>query len=199
PPGVVNLVHGPGEPTGRLLVEHGQVDKVSFTGSTGTGKQIMRSAAGTLKRISLECGGKAPSLVFEDCYFEKAVDALTWGAFLYGGQSCTAATRIIVQRPLYERFVEALVERAATLPTGDPLDERTLIGPLISQRHVDRVNAFLESVGEDGGTFLTGGTIDGLHVAPTIVAGLSPTSRVATQEVFGPVVCIFAADGEDEA
>src|SRR5205823_2833172 len=78
PPGVVNLVHGPGEPTGRLLVEHGQVDKVSFTGSTGTGKQIMRSAAGTLKRISLECGGKAPSLVFEDCYFEKAVDALTW-------------------------------------------------------------------------------------------------------------------------
>jgi len=199
PPGVVNLVHGPGEPTGRLLVEHGQVDKVSFTGSTGTGKQIMRSAAGTLKRISLECGGKAPSLVFEDCYFEKAVDALTWGAFLYGGQSCTAATRIIVQRPLYERFVEALVERAATLPTGDPLDERTLIGPLVSQRQVDRVSAFLESVGEDGGTFLTGGTIDGLHVAPTIVSGLSPTSRVATQEVFGPVVCVFAADDEDEA
>ncbi|MBX5470239.1 MAG: aldehyde dehydrogenase [Thermoleophilaceae bacterium] len=199
PPGVVNVVHGPGDPTGQALVSHPEVDKVSFTGSTATGRKIMEAAAGTLKRLSLECGGKAPCLVFSDCYFDKALDALSWGAFLYGGQSCTAATRIIVERPLYERFLEELKARAEALPTGDPLDERTLIGPLVSERQVERVRSFLDTIEADGGTIVTGGTIEGLHVAPTIVTGLQPDSRVASQEVFGPVVCIFPVDSEDEA
>jgi aldehyde dehydrogenase (NAD+) len=199
PPGVVNLVHGPGDPTGEALVAHPQVDKVSFTGSTATGRRIMQAAAGTLKRLSLECGGKAPCLVFEDCYLEKALDALCYGAFLYGGQSCTAATRIIVQRPLHDAFVEALATRARALPVGDPLDPGTLIGPLVSARQVARVRAFLETVAEDGGTIVTGGTIDGLHVAPTIVTGVRRDSRIAREEVFGPVVCVFAADSEDDA
>ncbi len=199
PDGVVNLVHGPGRPTGEALVSHPGVDKVSFTGSTATGRRIMQLAAGTLKRVSLECGGKAPCLVFADAYFDKCLDALSYGAFLYGGQSCTAATRIIVEQPLYDAFVEALVERARALPVGDPLDRGTLLGPLVSERQVERVRRFLDSIEGDGGTIVTGGTIDGLHVAPTIVTDVAPESTVASQEVFGPVVCVFPADGEDEA
>jgi acyl-CoA reductase-like NAD-dependent aldehyde dehydrogenase len=199
PPGVVNMVHGPGDPTGEALVSHPGVDKVSFTGSTATGRRIMELAAGTLKRVSLECGGKAPCLVFADCYLDKALDALSWGAFLYGGQSCTAATRIIVEDSLYDRFAEQLAERARSLPVGDPLDERSLIGPLVSERQVQRVASFIDSVHADGGTILTGGAIDGLYVEPTIVTDISPDSRVASQEVFGPVVCLFRASGEEEA
>lgn len=199
PRGVVNMVHGPGVPTGEALVSHPGVDKVSFTGSTATGRRIMQLASGTLKRLSLECGGKAPCLVFEDCYFEKCLDALSYGAFLYGGQSCTAATRIIVQRPLYDEFAAKLVDRAERLPAGDPLDPETLIGPLVSHRQVERVRSFLEGIERDGGTIATGGGIDGLHVQPTVVTDVRPDSRIADEEVFGPVVCVFAADGEDEA
>jgi aldehyde dehydrogenase (NAD+) len=159
----------------------------------------MQVAAGTLKRVSLECGGKAPCLVFADCYLEKALDALAYGAFLYGGQSCTAATRIIVERSLHDEFVEALVARAEALPVGSPLDRGTLIGPLVSERQVARVKAFLDGVEADGGTIATGGTIDGLHVAPTIVTGVRRDARIAREEVFGPVVCVFAADSEDDA
>lgn len=199
PPGVVNLVHGPGAPTGEALVAHPDVDKVSFTGSTATGKRIMELASGTLKRVSLECGGKAPCLVFADAYLEKCLDALSYGAFLYGGQSCTAATRIIVERSLYDAFVSGLVARAETLPLGDPLDRETLIGPLVSERQVERVRSFLAGVAEDGGTIATGGGINGLFVEPTVVTGVRPSSRIASEEVFGPVVCVFPADGEDEA
>ncbi|HWH06233.1 MAG TPA: aldehyde dehydrogenase family protein [Gaiellaceae bacterium] len=199
PPGVVNMVHGPGRPTGEALVSHPQVDKVSFTGSTGTGRRIMELAAGTLKRVSLECGGKAPCLVFADAYLEKCLDALSYGAFLYGGQSCTAATRIIVERPLYDTFVAALAERARTLPAGNPLDRGTLLGPLVSERQVERVRHFLDGVEAEGGTIVTGGGIDGLFVEPTIVTGVSPDAHVASEEVFGPVVCVFAAADEDEA
>ena len=199
PPGVVNLVHGPGDPTGEALVAHPGVDKVSFTGSTATGRKIMRAAAEGLKRISLECGGKAPCLLFADADLGKALDALSWGAFLYGGQSCTAATRIIVERPLYDRFVQDLKARAEAFPVGDPLDDETLIGPLVSERQVERVRRFLDTIEEEGGTIVTGGTIDGLHVAPTIVTDVAPDSTVASQEVFGPVVCVFPFDTEDEA
>ena len=199
PAGVVNLVHGPGDPTGSALAAHPGVDMVSFTGSTATGRRIMAAAAGTLKRVSLQCSGNAPSLVFADCDLEKALDALSWGAFLYGGQSCTAATRIIVERPLHDEFVERLAALAESMPAGDPLDRDTLIGPLVSERHVERVRGFVETIVPAGGTVVTGGTIDGLHVAPTVVAGLPADAAAASQEVFGPVVCVFAADGEDEA
>ncbi len=199
PPGVINVVHGTGEPTGAALVSHPGVDKVSFTGSTATGKRIMQAAGASLKRVSLECGGKAPCVVFADCYVEKALDALAYGGFLYGGQSCTAATRILVERPLYERFVEELVRRAEALPVGDPLDRGSLIGPLVSERQVARVRAFLDSVSADGGAFATGGTIDGLYVAPTVVTGIAASSHVMQEEVFGPVVCVVPFDTEDEA
>jgi acyl-CoA reductase-like NAD-dependent aldehyde dehydrogenase len=199
PPGVINLVHGPGDPTGEALVAHPAVDKVSFTGSTATGRRIMQAAAATLKRVSLECGGKAPCLVFADCYLDKALDALAFGAFLYGGQACTSATRILVERPLYERFVEEFARRAEALPVGDPLARTSLIGPLVSERQVARVRRFLDGIATDGGTIVCGGTVDGLYVAPTIVTGVAPTARTAQEEIFGPVVCIIPFDDEDEA
>ncbi len=199
PPGVVNLVHGPGDLTGQALVAHPGVDKISFTGSTETGRAIMRAASDSLKRLSLECGGKAPCLVFEDCYLEKALDALSYGAFLYGGQSCTAATRIIVQAPIYDEFLAGLTKRAKAMPVGDPLEHGTLIGPLVSERQVERVRSFLDRVADEGGTIVTGGQISGLYVTPTIITDLSPTSTIATQEIFGPVVCLFSATDEDDA
>ena len=199
PPGVVNMVHGPGSVTGDALVSHPEVDKVSFTGSTTTGRHIMRRAAESLKRVSLECGGKAPCLVFGDCNRDKALDALSYGAFLYAGQSCTAATRVIVEASFYDEFVSGLAARAEQLPVGDPLDERTLIGPLVSERQVERVRSFLEGVGVDGGRIVVGGRMDGLYIWPTIVSDLDPTSRLATEEVFGPVLAVFPADDEDEA
>jgi acyl-CoA reductase-like NAD-dependent aldehyde dehydrogenase len=199
PAGVVNLVHGPGRPTGEALVSHPGVDKVSFTGSTTTGRRIMELAARSLKRISLECGGKAPALVFADADREKALDALAYGAFLYTGQSCTAATRILIERSLFDDFAIALAERAKALPVGDPLDERTLIGPLVSERQLARVRPFLESVEPEGGRVLTGGNVDGLYVEPTLVAGVRPDSAIMRDEIFGPIVAVFPFESEDEA
>ena len=198
-PGVINLVHGRGDATGAALVAHPGVDKISFTGSTETGMVIMAAAAKRLANVSVECGGKAPSLVFGDCDLDKAVDALAYGAFLYTGQSCTAATRIIVQRDSYDAFAEAFVARARSLPVGNPLDEGTLVGPLVSARQVARVSRFLDGIPADGGEILTGGTIDGQYLQPTVVAGLRPDAPAAREEIFGPVVALFAVDSEDEA
>lgn len=192
PPGVVNLVHGPGA-TGEALVAHPEVDKISFTGSTPTGKRIAEVAARTLKRVSLECGGKAPCLVFADCYREKCMDALAYGAFIYGGQSCTAATRIIVEDAFYDEFVAGLISRAQAMPAGDPLDDATLLAPLVSDRQAERVQAFLDTVERDGGRFLLGGALDGRYCPPTIVADLPMDAEVAGTEVFGPVVVVFRA------
>jgi acyl-CoA reductase-like NAD-dependent aldehyde dehydrogenase len=180
-------------------VAHPGVDKVSFTGSTTTGRRIMESAAGTLKQVSLECGGKAPALVFADCDREKALDGLSYGAFLYTGQSCTAATRLIIERSIYEDFVSELSDRADALPVGDPLEESTLIGPLVSERQLERVRSFLDRIEDDGGRLITGGRVEGLYVWPTIVAGLGPESQLAREEIFGPVLAVFPVEGEDEA
>jgi acyl-CoA reductase-like NAD-dependent aldehyde dehydrogenase len=198
-PGVVNLLHGRGTPTGTALVAHPGVDKVSFTGSTETGKRIMAAVANRLANVSLECGGKAPSLVFGDCDRTKAIDALAYGSFLYTGQSCTAATRIIVQADAYDEFAEAFVARARSLPVGNPLDEATLVGPLVSARQAAKVRGFLDGLAGDGGRILTGGTVDGNYVQPTVVADLAPDAAAARDEIFGPVVLLFRADGEDEA
>jgi acyl-CoA reductase-like NAD-dependent aldehyde dehydrogenase len=199
PPGVVNLVHGPGTPAGEALVSHPDVDKVSFTGSTTTGRRIMELAAGRLARISLECGGKAPAVLFADCDWEKALDALVYGAFLYTGQSCTAAARLLIERPAYEPFLTALAARAEALPVGDPLSSGTLIGPLVSERQLAKVRSFLEDVQREGGRIVTGGRVEGLYVWPTIVDGLSPRSRVSQEEIFGPVLVALPFDDEEEA
>jgi aldehyde dehydrogenase (NAD+) len=138
-------------------------------------------------------------LVFADCDREKALDALSYGAFLYGGQSCTAATRVIVDASIYDDFVEALARRAERLPVGDPLDETSLIGPLVSERQVNRVRSFLQGVEDDGGRIVVGGRIDGLYIWPTIVVDVDSRSRLATEEIFGPVLAVFRAEDEDQA
>jgi acyl-CoA reductase-like NAD-dependent aldehyde dehydrogenase len=199
PPGVVNLVHGPGDPTGEALAAHGDVRKVAFTGSSATARRVQELASIGLKRVSLECGGKSPALVFSDCALEKCLDALAAGAFLYSGQSCSAATRVIAERQVYDAVVEGLVARAERLSVGHPLDPQTVIGPLISERHAARVGRFLSTVEGAGGTFATGGVLDGRYLAPTVVTGVDPRSEIATEEVFGPVTCVFAVDSEDEA
>jgi acyl-CoA reductase-like NAD-dependent aldehyde dehydrogenase len=199
PDGVVNLIHGPGSPTGEALVAHPAVDKVSFTGSTETGRRILRAAATTLKRVSLECGGKTPCLVFSDCDLDKCADALTVGAFLYTGQSCSAATRVIADRSIYDEIVAALAARAAAMSVGDPFDPRTKVGPLVSEGHARRVSSHLESIETEGGEIVVGGETDGLFMSPVIVKDVAPTSRIATEEIFGPVLCVLPAEGEEEA
>jgi len=198
PPGVVNLVHGPADPTGEALIAHPEVDKVSFTGSTPTGKRIAEVAARSLKRVSLECGGKAPSLVFADCERGKCLDALAYGAFIYGGQSCTAATKIIVEDAFYDEFVAGLISRAERMPAGDPLAETTLLAPLVSDRQAARVQSYLDTVEAEGGEFLLGGKLDGRYCPPTVIAGLAADATVSCTEVFGPVVAVYRASDEDE-
>jgi (Z)-2-((N-methylformamido)methylene)-5-hydroxybutyrolactone dehydrogenase len=205
PAGVVNLLHGAGRPTGEALVAHSDVDKVSFTGSTTTGRRIMESAAGTLKRVSLECGGKAPALVFADCDREKALDALSYGAFLYTGQSCTAATRLMIESSLYEDFVSELAARADALPVGDPLEDDTEMGPLAQSAIRDRVDARVRTAVQEGAVAVAGGDVavlereSGWFYPPTVLDGVTNTMEVAREELFGPVLSVIRFTDEDEA
>jgi acyl-CoA reductase-like NAD-dependent aldehyde dehydrogenase len=198
PPGVVNLVHGFGGETGQALVSHRDVAKVSFTGSSATGRKIMAAAAPTLKRLSLECGGKAPSLVFDDANLEKCLTGLSYGAFLYSGQSCTAVTRILVDEAIYDEFLPKFVAKAEAMSVGDPLDDSNLVGPLVADRQVDRAKDLLASAVEDGASILCGGEFDGRYIRPTVVVDVPPTSRIACEEVFAPVVVIFKVSSEKE-
>jgi acyl-CoA reductase-like NAD-dependent aldehyde dehydrogenase len=152
-----------------------------------------------MKRVSLECGGKAPSLVFADCNLDKCLDALSHGAFLYSGQSCTAVTRILVEDAVYDSFIDDLVARAKDMKVGDPLDESSRVGPLVSDRHVQRVRELLDSARDAGATFVTGGSVSDRYVEPTVVTDVSPNSRIANEELFAPVVVVFRVEDEEEA
>jgi acyl-CoA reductase-like NAD-dependent aldehyde dehydrogenase len=202
PPGVINLIHGPGSPTGEALVDHPDVDKVAFTGSTGTGKRIMARAAERLARVSMECGGKAPAIVFGDADLPRALDALTYGAFMYSGQSCTACTRLVVEDAVYDEVVEGMIERSRAMPTGDPMDTAMLVGPMASQAQYDKAKRFIEIARADGAKVLLDGEAEsrgGLFLAPTILAEVPLTSSVVQQEVFGPVLVVHRVADEREA
>ncbi len=202
PPGVLNMVHGPGSPTGEALVAHPGVDKVAFTGSTATGIKIMQRAAERLARVSMECGGKAPALVFADADLSRALDALTYGAFMYSGQSCTACTRLIVQDAVYDEVVDGIVERSRAMPTGDPMDPAMLIGPMASQGQLDKARRYVELARADGAKVLLDGEAEsqgGLFLAPTILAEVPVTSAVVQEEVFGPVLVVHRVADESEA
>lgn len=201
PPGVVNLIHGPGDPTGEALVAHPDVAKISFTGSTATGMRIMAQAAKRLARVSLECGGKLPAIVFDDADLDRCLDAVSYGAFMYTGQSCTACTRIFVERPLYERALDGLVARSRTLPVGDPMDPGVLVGPMASRAQYDKVAAYVKLGLAEGAHAVLGGAPDGgsLYINPTILTGELGNSRIAREEVFGPVVLVQPFDTENEA
>ena len=201
PPGVINLLSGPGDPTGEALVAHPGVDKISFTGSTATGIRIMERAARRLCKVSLECGGKFPAIIFADADLERCLDAVTYGAFMYGGQSCTACTRLIVEDSVHDRVVAGVVERSKTLPMGDPLDPNVLIGPMASRRQYDKAVEYIRLGLAEGARAAIGGLpqkANGLFLSPTVLVGAPPGGRVAREEIFGPVLAVhrFGTDGE---
>lgn len=207
PDGVVNVVAG-GNETGQTLVEHPDVRMVSLTGSTATGKRIMKTAADSLKRVHLELGGKAPILVFDDADLDRLADKVTLGSTLNTGQDCTAATRVYVERSRAKAATEALVEAMRKVRVGAPHDEGVQMGPLISETQLERVSGFVERAKAAGATVLTGGMSPsglsgalsgGFWYAPTVLSGVEQRSEIVQSEVFGPVVTIQEFGAQDEA
>ena len=204
PPGVVNVVNGVGERAGKLLTEHPAIRATAFIGESKTGSLIMSQGAPTLKRVHLELGGKNPVIVFEDADLERALDAVVFMIYSLNGERCTSSSRVLVQRSIYDRFIERVAERVAKLKVGHPLDPATEIGPLIHARHLDKVLSYFRIAREDGAEIKVGGDRvealkPGLYVQPTLFSHASNTMRVAREEIFGPVLTAIAFDDEAEA
>jgi aldehyde dehydrogenase (NAD+) len=206
PDGVINIVTGFGETAGAALTAHPDVDKVAFTGSTAVGQHILRAAAGNLKRVTLELGGKSPDVVFADADLDRAVPGAAMGVFSNSGQVCCAGTRIYVQRPVYEEFVERVSAFADGLLVGDSLDPQTQIGPVVSAQQLERVTGYLDIGRAEGARATAGGHRvetgelgKGYFVAPTVFADVRDDMRVAREEIFGPVACVLPFDTLQEA
>jgi betaine-aldehyde dehydrogenase len=203
PAGVVNVVTGLGETAGAAIVAHPDVDKVAFTGSASVGKLIMKSAADTLKRVTLELGGKSPNIFFADADFEAAIDGALFGVFINQGEVCSAGSRVLVQKSIYTKFVEAMTEKARTIKLGPPLDRSTKMGPLVSREQYDRVSAY-QVLGKSEAKLALGGgrpasMSRGYYVEPTIFYDVDNSSRIAREEIFGPVACVIPFEDEREA
>lgn len=207
PPGVFNLLHGLGPEVGAPLVAHPDVRAISFTGGTATGAHVAASAAPRFKKLSLELGGKNATIVFDDCDFAHTLDGAVRAAFLNQGQVCLSGSRILVQRSLYDRFLQAFVARVQAMTVGDPADPETTLGALISAAHRDKVESYLHLAREEGGRILCGGErpdlppphTDGAFLTPAVIVDLPTTARTATEEIFGPVVTVHPFDSEAEA
>jgi aldehyde dehydrogenase (NAD+) len=198
---VVNIVTGPGDPTGRALVGHAGVDKIAFTGSTATGRRIAAVAAERTARVSLELGGKSPQVVFADADLGNAVNGVMAGVFAATGQTCMAGSRVLVEDGVYREFADLLAERARLIRAGDPLDPATQLGPLASRAQLEKVLGYLEVGRSEGLELIAGGARlerTGFFVEPTVFAA-DNSSRVAREEIFGPVACLIPFSGEDEA
>ena len=207
PPGVLNLVHGLGPKVGAPLTAHPGVRAISFTGSTRTGAEIARTAGPSFKKLSLEMGGKNPTLIFADCDFEAALAGTMRSAFTNQGQVCLCGSRILVEKSLYPRFREALVARTRALRLGDPLEAQTEQGALVSRQHLDKVLSCLEVARKEGGRLLCGGKRaevpgrcrEGFFVQPTLLEGLGPATRTNQEEIVGPVATLQPFDSDEEA
>ncbi len=205
PPGVVNIVTGVGTGAGAALVTHPRVDKIAFTGSVEVGKTIMRDAAATLKKISLELGGKSPNIFFADADFETAVEGALFGVFFNQGEVCSAGSRILVQRTIYRQFVDAMVARARAITVGPPLDRTTKMGALVSREQFERVRNYQEIGKREakiafGGGRAAGASLErGYFVEPTIFYDVDNDDRIAREEIFGPVAAVIPFDDEQEA
>jgi len=207
PPGTLNIVHGLGPKVGAAITEHPEIKAISFTGGTRTGQQIARTAAPMFKKLSLELGGKNPVVIFADCDFEEMLRTTVLSSFRNQGQICLCGSRILVERPLYERFRDAFVERVKALRVGDPADPGSDLGAVVSGPHMEKVLSYIALAREEGGTVLCGGErvrlagdlADGWYIAPTVIEGLGPACRTNQEEIFGPVVTIAPFDTEEEA
>jgi len=205
PKGVVNVVTGFGETTGAPMVAHPQVDKVAFTGSVEVGKIIMKSAADTLKKVSLELGGKSPNIFFADADFEAAVDGALFGVFINQGEVCSAGSRVLIERPIYKKMVDAMVEKAKTIKLGSGLDKATKMGPVVSKEQMERVLKY-QQIGKKEAKVAVGGgrpsdpaLQKGYFVEPTIFYDVDNSARIAREEIFGPVMSVIPFDDEKQA
>jgi aldehyde dehydrogenase (NAD+) len=206
PPGVVNIVAGGGASAGEALVTHPDVNKISFTGSTEVGRRIMQLASGTIKRLTLELGGKSAQIVLDDADPDDAVPGTLWGMFMHSGQSCEAGTRLLLPASLYDEFVARLVEKVESLTVGPATDFSSDLGPLINEIQLDTVHRYVETGMKEGAELLTGGeriTADGLDQGsfykPTIFGEVDNSMAIAQEEIFGPVLAVIRYDGVDEA
>ncbi|MBM7094882.1 5-carboxymethyl-2-hydroxymuconate semialdehyde dehydrogenase [Bacillus sp. H-16] len=202
PKGVFNVVHGFGETAGAALVAHPDAPLISFTGETKTGSEIMKNGADPLKRFSMELGGKSPIIVFDDCDVDRAIDACTWGIFSFNGERCTANSRLFIHENLYDTFVEQLIDRVKNIRVGDPLDDKTQVGPLIHTDHYENVKRYLGIAEEEGARVISGYVdetyADGNFVPPTLLLDVNNKMTVAQEEIFGPVMSVMTFKDEQE-
>ncbi|OEK03185.1 2-hydroxymuconic semialdehyde dehydrogenase [Roseivirga sp. 4D4] len=206
PAGVLNIVHGTGPNAGQAISEHPDIKAISFTGGTETGKRIAATAAPMFKKLSLELGGKNPNIIFADCDFEEALKTSVHSSFANQGQICLCGSRIFVERSIYDRFKTAFVEKVNRLKVGDPSDQNSNLGAVVSKPHMEKVLSYVELAKQEGGTVLTGGNqvhlegelAQGYYIAPTVIEGLTYDCQTNQQEIFGPVVTITPFDSEEE-
>jgi betaine-aldehyde dehydrogenase len=203
PPGVVNIVNGFGESCGVPIVEHPLVDKIAFTGSTEVGKSIVKLAANTLKRVTLELGGKSPNIFFADADWESSIDGALFGIFINQGEVCSAGSRILVEQKIYKPFVEAMAEKAKTIRLGAPMDRDTKMGPVVSKDQYDRIQSYL-AIGKTEAKVASGGgratQFDkGYYIEPTIFYDVDNSARISREEIFGPVATVIPFDAEVDA
>lgn len=207
PPGVLNILHGRGDEVGAAICTHPEIAAISFTGSTATGRKVNEMAAPTFKKVSLEMGGKNPTIVFADADIRKAVKGVLRAAFTNQGQVCLCGSRIFIEKSIYEPMKKHLVEEASKLTNGDPLERRTLHGAVVSKPHFDKICSYLDLAKEEGGTILCGGEPahipgrceKGWFVKPTLIEGLPNQCRTNQEEIFGPVATLQSFESEDEA
>jgi len=202
PPGVVNVVTGFGETAGAALAAHPDVDKVAFTGSTEVGKLILKAAAGNLKKVSLELGGKSPNVIFADADLEQAIPGAAGAVFFNAGQCCISGARLYVQKPVYEKVVDALAAHAKKIRLGTPLDPSVEMGPMVSAEQRDRVCSYLQNGADEGARAVAGGTRragPGYFVEPTVLVETKQSMRILKEEIFGPVLTISSFDTPEDA
>ena len=204
PEGVVNLVNGDGETTGKALTEHPDIKAIAFVGESKTGSMIMRQGSETLKRVHFELGGKNPVIVFDDANLERALNAVIFMIYSLNGERCTSSSRLLIQKSIHDEFIDKLSERILKLKVGHPLDPTTEVGPLIHQRHFDKVCSYWDIAKKDGAEIKVGGQIaksinGGLFVEPTLFTNARNTMRIAQEEIFGPVLTAIPFDTEEDA
>ena len=204
PDGVLNIVPGKGEVAGQALVEHPDVDKVAFTGSTSVGKHVMRTCSDTVKRVSLELGGKAPCIIFDDADLDNAIEACLRGGFFNQGENCTAVTKLMLHKKIYKKFMDTYIKRIKKINIGDPTKPDTEMGTVISKEHYDSVLNYIARGKADGAKVATGGGRPrkykkGYFISPTVLENVDPNATVACEEIFGPVVAVIPFSDEDKA